>query len=282
MSVFTDIDATIVQLKHELEVASIAARPVRHSKSVSPSSIGHECAAYPWNKFRWIKDPSVPGRISRVFEVGDSQEPYLRNLLEKMGWEFKPAPLDSFKGQHKITDFNGHMNGFLDDIASHEKHTEGKNILLEYKTYHTKRFVNLVNKKVALADFKYYVQCQLYMKYAQLETCLFVAINKNDSAVYFEIIPFNDNVAKQYIERANSVINSQTQLRKISNKSTHHVCKICEYYSNCHESAPVARNCRSCANCHPSPDQQWYCTKWESIIPKEAILTGCDAHQSII
>lgn len=280
MNIFDTPQKTIIELEHQLEKLSLNNNPARHSWSISPSMLGHECAAFLWNKFRWIAKPSYPGRIARIFETGNLAEPYLETLLEQMGWQFERTADGK---QHSFEDLQGFMRGKLDGIAAHPTYTNGQKILLEYKTYNTKRFVALKNKKnVAETDYEYFIQTQVYMKYYDLPACLFVALNKNDSDVYFEIIVFNENTANAYIKRAEDVLNSQTQLRKLSQNPTHHVCKWCDFHAHCHEDARPDHNCRSCKNAYPRENKRWYCTKWEMLIPKNAVEDGCDFHDSIL
>ena len=225
--------------------------------------------------------------MARLFKVGHNAEPEIVKFFKETGWtiyDVDPARKDKPLPQWKATDFDGHMTMYLDSIGSHPTITGGKNVLLEYKTYNTKRFSALVNKPggIPVNDDKYYAQVCIYLKHFDLPYCVFYAVNKNDSDVYIEIIERNDKEADHYLRRAEDIINSQSRPKKISNTATYWECKMCEFAGICHGSDMPDFNCRSCVNASPAPDGNWHCRVWGKEIPGEKeILEGCASYERI-
>ena len=49
------------------------------------SEIGHECDRYLWLSFRWAKPADFDGRMLRLFDTGNHQEPRLIADLRAIG-----------------------------------------------------------------------------------------------------------------------------------------------------------------------------------------------------
>ena len=82
----------------------------------------------------------------------------------------------------------------------------------------------------------YYAQVQLYMAYLELEQCLFTALNKDSSELYFELIPFDSEAAQKYSDRAVQVIQASEnneQMPCISSDPSFFKCKMCEFRNVC-------------------------------------------------
>lgn len=269
----------------EAEKASQA--PSKHSWRVSPSSIGDECVAKLWYKFRWAKLGSFDGRMQRLFGRGHAEEEKLVAILKSIGWTVKDV--DEAKvaeGKHMVQFgiklFEGHLTGYLDGIGWHPVHTAGLAVLLEFKTYNTKRFAILKVKKCKVSDFKYYVQACIYMREYNLPWCLFVAVNKDDDELYFEIIPRDDATAEQHYRTAHTIVHSKARPARIAQSPTYFKCKNCTFVDICHNGAPVDINCRSCQHATAVAGGKFHCGKWDAIIPnQEAVEAACPEHTPI-
>ena len=86
----------------------------------------------------------------------------------------------------------------------------------------------------------YYSQVQLYMAYMNLDRCLFVALNKDTSDLYFEIIPFDPGMAQKYSDRAVQIIKATENnelLPCVSGDSSFFLCKMCGFRDHCWKNA---------------------------------------------
>lgn len=82
-------EAIAQKLKLEIDKNSEEDNPPKFAKSIAPSSIGDECVARQWYKWRWVKLIQKPGRISRIFERGNRSEFEATKLLRRAGWEVR-------------------------------------------------------------------------------------------------------------------------------------------------------------------------------------------------
>lgn len=204
-----------------------------------------------------------------------SDIPFHVEAAKRQGVEYKPP------SQIKIEDMDGHFVGFLDGIGTHPELTFGENVLIEAKTMNTKNFRNWQNKRIAVSHPEYYAQAIIYMKYKELNYCLFIVKNKDDGDICYEMIRRNDSAANEYLRRAAAVITMKVTPEKVSYSAASHKCKFCDFIEICHYAAPVDINCRSCVNCVAAPEGQFYCEKWQSMIPKDAIPKACGNHNPV-
>lgn len=77
------------KVKTAIDNNSAADGPPKFSWRVSPSSLGDECVARLWLKFRWTARAQKPGRINRLFNRGGGREDYFTALLRRDGWEVR-------------------------------------------------------------------------------------------------------------------------------------------------------------------------------------------------
>lgn len=188
------------------------------------SSIGEECDRKVWYSFHEpmkIEDP----RVHRIFDLGHLLESYCISMLKHAGYEVFH---DDGSGQYGFTDEEvaGHIDAVLmiDDTP----------YLLEIKSANDKRFAEMVKDGVAISDPVYYTQMQTYMRYMNLDHALFMAINKNTSALHMEVVKYEKIKADYAINRGKEIIRGEKEeaQRKYSS-SAFYKCKFCNYRSKC-------------------------------------------------
>jgi hypothetical protein len=272
-------------VKQAIDNNSVADSPPKFSWRVKPSSLGDECVARQWYAFKWVKHIQKPGQIVRLLERGNSEEKRLITSMRRDGWLIDDEDTergDKFNRQYKIEAINGHLKGFIDAKAAHPVYTNNEKILLELKTYNTKRFCLLVAKGVKETDISYYTQVCIYMRELNLPWCLFAAINKNDDDLYFEVVNRDDETAQKAMTTAATIVATKARPARFSETRSHHVCKYCDYVGICHFNEPVAINCRSCLHCDAIENGEFYCSNWKTKIPNEdAILVACSSHNPV-
>lgn len=269
--------------KEGVDLYSKSKRNSRHSVRISPSTLGEECAAKNWYAFRWAKSPEdFDGRMCRLFERGDIEEPRIVESLKGSGWnvwEFNPQT----GKQYEVFDLAGHLYGKLDGIGNHPVITNGVNLLLEFKSYNTKRFSQLCNtdKPLKVQDPKYYGQIVIYMMYYDLPACLFYPVNKNDDDIAPMVILRDDSYARDLLRKGETIVNSKVRPARIAESRSFYKCKMCHFADVCHDDAPVLVNCRSCVNATAVEGGVFYCESWNGIIPKDQLPLGCGEHKPI-
>lgn len=265
-----------IAIKEGVNAASAALNKQRRSVRLSPSSLGEECAAATWYRWRWAMKPQpLDGRMARYNSKGDPEEEIVADLLRRSGWTIHTK--DPATGQQfSVSDLSGHLYGKVDGLASHPEHTKGSQILFENKYVNTRRFIALTTKPLIEVDPKYYGQTVLYLLYLDLPAAMFFVGNRNDGDIEPILIPRDDGYARSLIKKGETVAQAIIRPARIAENPTHFKCKMCDYISICHFGAAVDINCRACVNAFPVENGQWKCGKWNAIIPnREAMEAAC-------
>lgn len=251
------------------------------------SIIGHECQAYPWNVFRWLKFEAFEGRMLRLFNRGHEEEARFARWLEGIG--FKIRLIDPESGeQYRIKGAKGHFGGSLDAIllAPERYQIPAELIFLgEFKTHGDRSFKDLKKKGVVKSKPQHFKQMNSYGRAYGFQFGLYCAVNKNTDELHFEIVKLDFANADDLFRRAEGVVFAQRQPPKIAQTETFITCKTCDFAGICHRGEAPTKNCRSCANASAAEDGQWFCaihSPTDGFIPKNVIPEGCPAWRRIV
>jgi CRISPR/Cas system-associated exonuclease Cas4 (RecB family) len=195
-------------------------------KYLGASSLGEVCDRKLWYSFH---QPTkiLDARVNRIFDLGNLIEDYLVKLLRDAGYTVHDK------------DEEGKQFGFEDGIIAGNSDgvivVDGVPMLLEFKSYNTKRFAELKKSGVQSSDPKYYGQVNVYMKYLELDQCLFIAMDKNTSELYFQTVKY-DPIEAHYLVNRGKGIAEELNVENISKKYSHissFGCKFCDYRKIC-------------------------------------------------
>jgi hypothetical protein len=111
-------------------------------------------------------------------------------------------------------------------------------MLWECKSANEKSFNEFVRKGVLKTNETYAAQIALYQSYMNLtdNPALFTVINKNTCEIYFELVPFNLNLAQKTSDKAVDILNASKNndlLPRIAANSDYYACKFCEFKVSC-------------------------------------------------
>lgn len=186
--------------------------------------------------------------------------------------------------QWRISDIGEHFGGSLDGIAQnipHEKLPPNVDILTEFKTHNDKSFKKLVLEKLKAAKPEHWYQMQVYMNKKEIDFGFYMAVNKDNEGIYTEVVYRETLVGIEMIKKAGRIIHARQPPNRAFRSPTWFDCKYCDYNRVCWHNEPLLRHCRSCVNAVPVDDGQWHCSRWDSIIPVDAIPKGCDHYKMI-
>jgi hypothetical protein len=257
--------------KTTLNAISKLTEELEHRPYLGMSLLGHSCERYLWYTFRWAYSETLEARKLRLFDRGHREEPAIVSVLEKVGIRFYDPQLECVAGHGHI---KGHIDGKVWGVIEAPK-TEH---LAEFKTMNDKSFKDTCKQGVKLSKPVYYAQAQLYMKFHSLTRCLFVAVNKNDDAMYIERIRYEADTAAALLERAEGIILSEDPPEKRF-KPTWYECRWCSAQNICHGGDPWESNCRTCINCDLLPHGKWECTKYKILLTTSQQRIGCKNHE---
>jgi hypothetical protein len=151
------------------------------------SQIGQECLRRLWYGWRWSSEGSFPGRMLRLFETGNREEARFVANLRRVGVEVEEV--DPATGQQwTVRDSTGHFGGSLDGIGVGFIEAPKTVHVLEFKTHNDKSFTDLCKNRVQLSKPQHYAQMQVYMHLKGIQRAFYLAVNKNNDALYQERI----------------------------------------------------------------------------------------------
>ena len=239
------------------------------------SEVGDKCERKLWLSFRWATIEKFEGRLLRLFRRGHNEESVIISDLKAAGLRITHTGINQ-----KNVDFGRHLKGSLDGIilygvpdAPKKKHT------LEIKTHNKKSFDALEKEGVKVSKPKHFNQSQCYMRGANIDRCLYVAVCKDDDRLYIERLKLDINVADRLIEKGQRIAMSDRLPEPLSSNPSWYECKMCPSHQFCHVDKLTKQvNCRTCAHSTPKDDSTFYCERWAGTIPNENQLEGCDSH----
>jgi len=247
-----------------------------HRPHLGASLIGHACERYLWLTFHWAKAKKWPGRMLRLFETGQLEEPRIVANLRRIGVQVHETAPDG--KQWRVSAVGGHFGGSMDAAAVGLPEAPKTWHVLEFKTHNDKSFKELLTKGVEKSKPQHWAQMQTYMGLTGMERAMYVAVCKNTDEIYTERVEFDPTEFAKIMARAERVITAAEPPLRCSNDPSWYVCKMCDFYSLCHgEEAPDV-NCRTCAHSTPvvdGEDGKWNCREFGEV----GLIAQRESHQ---
>lgn len=189
------------------------------------------------------KEPEITAQQLRTFDIGHRLEDLVVYWLKIAGFDVRTRNEKNEQFGFSSADgkFRGHVDGlicaFPDELTNFPKAADNRPIaILEIKTMSSKSWNDTKRRTVLISKPIYHAQVQIYMAYLEIERCLFVALNKDTSELYFEVIPFDSEAAQKYSDRAVQVIKASENnelMPCISTDPAFYLCKMCGFRNEC-------------------------------------------------
>jgi PD-(D/E)XK nuclease superfamily len=252
-----------------------------HRAHLGASLIGHACMRYLWLTFRWARREAFDGRMLRLFNTGQRAESRFVEELRAIGCEVHDV--DEFGRQFRVSDHGGHFGGSLDGAACGLPEAPKAWHVTEFKTHNAKSFDELAEKGVAKAKPMHHAQMTIYMGLTGMDRALYLAENKNTSALYSERVHFDPVQFAKLLERARQVITANEPPPRIHADPAWRQCKMCGFHDLCHGDQAPEVNCRTCAHSTPEldGDARWSCALHRADVDLATQRTGCAGHRYI-
>lgn len=254
-----------------------------HRAHLGASVIGHPCERHLWLHFRWAGREAFGGRMLRLFEAGRQFEPRIVAELRAVGVEVHDV--DEFGRQYRVSAHGGHFGGSLDGAALGLPEAPKTWHVLEFKTHSDKSFTELLAKGVKDAKPMHWVQMQVYMGLTGMDRAMYLAENKNTSALHQERVHADPVEFAKIMARAERVITAAEPPPRISTDPAWFQCKLCAFHELCHGDQAPEVNCRTCAHATPEMDGQarWSCAHYKSDMgdADQRSSSTCPSHRYI-
>lgn len=247
-------------------------QPEERREYLGGSQIGVECRRALWFSFRWVRQPSFPGRIRRLFETGHREEERIIANLRAIGCEVLDKN-PSTGEQWEIVDVDRHLMGHADGAVLGLLESPKTWHLLECKTMNKRQFDELLKKGCRQAKPTHWNQCQLYMGGLGLKRCAYFVQCKDDDRLYMERIKYDAKVYKMLLLKARSIIYAESPPDRIGKDASFYLCKWCSFSDFCWGNGWPDVNCRTCAHSTPAADGKWECAR-----SFETTDGGCSEH----
>lgn len=265
----------------------------RRPRSVRPSEIGAGCQRKTWLRFRWVGEvESFDGRMLRLFDRGHREEPVFERELRAIGADITTRDPNDGTKQIGFSTMAGHVNGFLDGIATNMPGSTEDTVVVEFKTHSEKSFKDLMKKGVKESKPAHWSQMQLYMGEMDLDEAFYMAVNKNTDELYGEYVLFDGDAYARMMENAHEVIFGVVAPPKISHDPNFYLCRMCSEVESCQRNKEPHKSCRSCEHSRPSTEEDqaidgfpnsspnvWVCEFHGIPLDIEAQITGCSHYE---
>lgn len=233
------------------------------------SIIGHPCKRKTAYTFYWTHTVKVPGRLERIFRLGDAIEDQIINALATVGITVKGS-------QTRVVDSTGHAGGSTDGIIPDHPDFE-ENILFEAKSANHNNFLEIKRKGVQDAKPTHYTQMNMYMGRLGLKFALYGLYNKNNSELHFEQVPFDEEDYKDAINTEHDILHMGhiNEFVRISSNPSWYLCKDCDAKDICHGGEAPAKTCRTCERSEMHVEGKWWCSFHEKQLTLKEQQDGC-------
>jgi hypothetical protein len=272
------------RIQEDIEKWSIDTYKEDYRTHLGASTIGENCMQKLWLRFHWAKDEVKSGRVYRLLNRGNLEEPNLFAMLRAIG--FQVLEIDPNTGkQYRMSGVMGHYGGSLDAIAYFPaSYNIAEPTLISCKTQGTgSAFKNLTDNGVVVEKPLFYDQENAYGHAYGLDYATWFVVNKNDDTWHIETVPINHQRGEQLKIKAEKIITSRVEMTKIAKSATFKECSYCEMKGICFKEELPDRNCRSCKHSFATENKEWYCEVHKDIIPKHIIPQTCgDSYSPIV
>ena len=185
------------------------------------------------------KEAELSAATLRTFDIGSQLESLCAEWLRIAGFYLITQNANGEQFGFSIANgkIAGHVDGLIQGLSDDLKAIGLKlPALWENKTLNNRSWKETERKGLMLSKPLYYAQVQVYMAYMNLENCLFTALNKDTSELFFELIPFDSEAAQRYSDRAVQVVQASEnneQLPCVSADPSFFKCKMCGFRKLC-------------------------------------------------
>lgn len=184
------------------------------------SEIGNKCPRWLWYAHHNTPSKPVEGRIIRLFRTGNIIEDAIISDLESIDIEVTDR-------QREVVIVNGNitLKGHIDGIVSGQ--------LLEIKSANEKYFKQLLKVGYEKWNPKYKAQAHVYMVLCDLEECMVVVENKNDSNLYIETLKLDRDYVTKLLIDVFAAITLPEPPERICPDVSWYESKCCKYQEVC-------------------------------------------------
>lgn len=192
------------------------------------SEVGHKCNRYLWYTHHGFPALPPPGRMLRLFRLGEMIEEQVITDLLTAGFKVYGRQKEKMLELDGIQ-LVGHIDGIIEGLIESSKPQ-----LLEIKSSNNKRFNQLLKlNSYEIWNEKYKAQIHVYMLASKLSRCLVWVENKDTSNTYTERINLDKSYAFKVLEKVFNAISSESVPPRSCPKPDWFEVKMCKFQKVC-------------------------------------------------
>lgn len=240
------------------------------------SLIGKECRRALWYDFRWTTRASFSGRMLRLFETGQLEEPRLVRNLRRTGATVLDVDPDTGR-QWRVEALGGHFGGSMDAVAVELLEAPRTWHVVEFKTHSAKSFSDLKRQGVRQSKPRHWAQMQVYLHLTGMTRAMYLAVNKDTDEIHVERLSADRTDGEALLAKAGAIIEAARPPERLSADPAWWQCRLCEHHGLCHDGAAPERTCRTCLHATPV-DGGWHCARHARALTGNDQRRGCERH----
>lgn len=233
-------DPTAEAIKNAVDAAILRDEKKRERrKYLGASSIGDECSRkiqYRFMNYPVDDEKKFSAQTLRIFQFGHEIENYAAKWIKNAGFDLRTEDKQGEQFGFSIAD--DQIKGHIDGVICNGPVAMDYPSLWENKSSNDRKFQSFVRYGVAKTNPTYATQIALYQTYMELSEnpALFTVVNKNTSEVYYELVPYNRELAQQASDKAVNILTASKAgdiLPRVAQSKDFFLCKFCEYRKTC-------------------------------------------------
>jgi len=215
------------------EVSTIAALDLYYEthhvqrRRLGISQIGHKCRRYLWYKHHGYDESAIPGRVLRLFQLGNIIEDHIAEDLAKAGVIVgkRQYPVEFTLGGITLSgSIDGVVEGLIESSKPH---------VWECKTVGSKYWSKLKKNGYEQYNEQYKAQIHAYMLGTGLKRAFVTAYNKDTSELYQERIKLNREWIVDKLADVFNVICQESIPERECPRADWYEAKWCCFYGEC-------------------------------------------------
>ena len=237
VSITEEKDPTLEAMYEAIELA----QDTKVRDYLGASSIGEDCPRKIWYRYNDYPRDLFKAETLLNFADGHASEDITADRL-RMVEGITLITHDDSGNQIGFEDLKGKFKGHCDGMILGLKQAPKTWHVWEHKCSNHKKYNQFLNtkakfgEKFALKNWNknYYVQGQLYMHYHNVKRH-YMTVALAGSRMYASCrTEYEPEVAMQYIDRADKIINAKQEPPRLSDKRDFFQCRWCEFSDECH------------------------------------------------
>ena len=208
----------------------------RERTHLGASVIGKECPRAVALSYRKASpDPTVNGRMVRLFNRGHMEEARLAACLQVAGFHLKLISKDGSQISYKTGDLQGSVDGVI-------RLQDGSLAVLEFKTMNRMAWDKL--DKDGRIKSEHIAQMQCGMHGLGLGKALYLASCKDTDAIQVYLIDY-EGEPTEFLNLATDITHGLIPPKLVD---TDFRCKFCDHSAFCHKGVEPIASCRTCVH----------------------------------